>query len=189
MDLTETPEDVRDGGEEPPDFSEWDEPAVAVRGGPIRERMLDVILQVREPTKVSAIAERADCDTETARNYLEWFAEMGMVREISGRPIRYERNDSYWKWRRVEQIREQYSEREIVHALGETMERIEGYRERFGVESPDEVSLVDGEPDLTVEEAWEAVSEWQTLERRATLLDTARREQSRSGDPVGRIDA
>jgi hypothetical protein len=114
---------------------------------------------------------------------------MGMVREISGRPIRYERNDSYWQWRRVEQIREQYSEGEIVNALGETMERIEGYRERFGVESPDEVSLVDGEPDLTVAEAWEAVSEWQTLERRATLLDRARRAESRSGGPVGRIDA
>jgi len=197
MDPTDVPEDARNGNgdgdgrdadEEPPDFSEWEDPEETPQGGPIRERMLDVILQVREPTKVAAIAERVDCDTETARDYLQWFAEMGMVREISGRPVQYERNESYWRWRQVERIREQYSEAEIVEILSETVDAIDEYREQFDAESPDAVSLVDDRPELSVEEAWEAVSEWQTLERRAALFDAARRDENQSGGGTGRID-
>jgi len=189
MDVTDTPNDMRDEGEEPPDFEEWDDPEAVLKGGPIRERMLDVVLQVREPMKVSAIAERVDCDTETARDYLEWFAEMGMVREIEGRPTRYERNESYWRWRRVEQIREEYSDEELVEALSETMDAIAEYRNRFDAESPRDVSLTENDSGTAVEERWEALSEWATLERRAELLDTARRDESAPGGSVGRIDA
>lgn len=176
MNLTDTPAEMPGEDEEPPDFSAWDSPEEILRGGPIRERLLDVVMQLREPTKVSAIAERAECDTETARDYLEWFAEMGMVRELSGRPVQYERNDSYLSWRRVEQIRRQYSESEIVEQLEETLDAVATYRDRFDVESPGAVSLVAASRDSTVEEIWEAVSDWQTLEERAALLDAARRD-------------
>jgi hypothetical protein len=150
--------------------------------------MLDVIVQLREPTKVSTIATRADCDTETARDYLEWFAEMGMVRERSGRPVRYERNDSYLKWRRIEQIRQQYSEDEIVERLKETLEAATEYRDRFDAHAPDDVSLLEESHEESVEAVWEAVSTWKTLEERAALLDAARREDS-SGGHTEPIDA
>ncbi|QPV61556.1 hypothetical protein I7X12_12365 [Halosimplex litoreum] len=189
MDLTDTRDDIRDADEEPPDFSEWDDPEAVLKGGPIRERMLDVILLLREPAKVSTIAERAGCDTETARDYLGWFTEMGMVRERAGRPVRYERNDSYWRWRRIEQIREKYSDDEIVEVLSETMDQIADYRERFDAETPADVSLVDAEDGTSVEATWKALSDWQTLERRATLFDAARREMHASGASDGRIDA
>jgi len=189
MDLTDTTDDIRDADEEPPDFGEWGDPEALLKGGPIRERMLDVVLQIREPTKVATIAERADCDTETARDYLEWFAEMGMVREIEGRPVRYERNGSYLRWRRVEQIRERYSDEELVDALSETIDAIADYRERFDADSPEDVSLTNADTGIAVEERWEALSEWATLERRAELLDAARRDESPSGGSVGRIDA
>ncbi|NHN60099.1 MULTISPECIES: hypothetical protein [Halorussus] len=189
MDLTDTPGDVRDTDEEPPDFDEWADPEEVLEGGSTRERMLDVVLQLREPTKVSTIADRADCDTETARDYLEWFASMGMVREIVGRPVRYVRNDSYLRWRRVEQIRNQYSEEEIVEELAETIEAAREYREQFDANSPNQVSLVDTNRDGEVEEVWEALSEWKTLEQRAALLDAARRDEYTPGGDVGRIDA
>ncbi|TKX51740.1 hypothetical protein EXE42_18105, partial [Halorubrum sp. SP3] len=73
----------------------------------------------------------ADCGTETARDYLEWFDEMGMVHRHTGRPVRYERNDSYFQWRRIDQIREEYSEQEIVDALDDTITQIEDYRAQF----------------------------------------------------------
>ena len=189
MDPTDRPADVRNEDEERPDFSEWDDPAETLKGGPVRERLLDVISQVREPTKVSQIAERAGCDTETAREYLQWFAEMGMVREISGRPVQYERNESYWQWRRIERIREAYSEAEIVEIISETMDEIAEYRAQFGAESPGAVSLVDADSGRSVEETWEALSEWETLERRAALFDAARRDESSSSGGIGRIDA
>lgn len=188
MDLTDIPEDIRGPGEEPPDFTEWDTPEEVLKDQPTRERMLDVILQLRAPTRVSEIADRADCDTETARDYLEWFTSMGMTREIAGRPVRYERNDSYLRWRRVEQIREQYSEDEIVAELKHTIEALEEYRDRFDADSPNKVSLVDESRETTVEETWDTISDWKTLEKRAELLDTARRNRNTSSG-VGTVDA
>lgn len=173
MDLTDTPDDLPADDEEPPDFESWMPAADVLNGGPIRERMLDVIVGLREPTKVSTIATRADCDIESARDYLEWLEEMGMVRELSGRPVQYERNDSYLRWRRIERIRTQYSEIEVVARLKETLEATTEYRERFDADSPDNVSLDDESYEESVEKVWKALSEWRALEQRAALLDSA----------------
>lgn len=189
MDLTDTLGDISTEDEEPPDFGDWDDPKEAMRSGPIRERMLDVVVQLREPTKVSTVAERADCDTETARDYLEWFAEMEMVREISGRPVRYERNDSYFRWRRVEQIRNTYSESEIVEALSEIVERMEDLRTKFDADQPEHVSLREIGSELSVEKAWELLSEWKTLEEQAALLDAARQVDPTTDNRPTSVDA
>jgi predicted ArsR family transcriptional regulator len=136
MDITETPEGILGTDEESPDFGDWEDPETLLKDQPTRERLLDVAMQTREPTKVAVIAERADCDTETAREYLEWFTWMGIVREHAGRPVRYERNESYLFWRRVERSREAYSEEEIVSELTDTVEAIAEYREQFDAEAP-----------------------------------------------------
>lgn len=187
MDLTDIPDDVRGTGEDAPDFGEWESPEEVLKEGSTRERLLDVVVQLRDPETVSTIAQQANCDTETARDYLEWFAEMGMVREHPGRPVRYERNESYFRWRRIERIRQEYSEEEIVTALAETVTAIEEFREQFDVKTPDAVSLRDLDRETGVEETWEALSEWQTLERRADLLDAACRDGGGSRG-VGHVD-
>jgi len=188
MDLTDTPPDMPNAAEETPDFDAWESPDEALTGGPTRERMLDVVVQLREPTKVSTVATRAGCDTETARDYLQWFAEMGMVRELSGRPVQYERNDSYLRWRRIEQIRQRYSETQIVARLKETLEVATKYRAYFDADSPDDVSLIDESYEEPLEDVWETVSNWKSLEERAELLDAARREDT-SGGHTETIDA
>jgi len=187
MDLTDIPGDMRPTDGEPPALDELETPESLLEGGPVRERLYDVVLQLREPTTVATVADRADCDTGTARDYFEWFAEMGMVTEHPGRPVRYERNGSYFRWRRVNRIREQYSDEEIVDRLEGVLDSIETYRERFEAEAPDEVSLVEASRSMPTEDAWEALSEWETLARRAELLDAARREPTATGGP-GRID-
>ena len=189
MDLTDIPDDAYNGDESPPDLDELESPDSLLKGGPIRERLLDVVAGLRTPTKVSEIAEFADCDTETARDYLEWFDEMGLVRRHDGRPVRYERNDAYFQWRRINRIREEYSKQEIVDALGDAIEKIEDYRAQFDAEDPNEVSLVEASRDMTTEEAWEALSKWKTLERNAALLDAARRDSPVSGSKSGPVDA
>jgi len=173
VDISDAPDTVPAPDEAVPDFADWEDPDAVVRDGPIRERLLDVIVQVREPTKVAVIAERADCDTGTAREYLQWFASMGIVREHAGRPVRYERNESYLFWRRVERIRREAAQDEIVTELSETVAAIEQYRERFDVDTPGAVPLVDASDEASVEAVWEAVSDWKTLERRAALLEAA----------------
>jgi predicted ArsR family transcriptional regulator len=176
MDLTDVPEDAYTGEESPPDLDALESVDSVFENGPIRERLLDVIVGLRAPTRVAAIADLADCDPETARDYLEWFAEMGMVHRHEGRPVQYERNDAYFQWRRIDRIRESYSEDEIVEALSETVDRIEEHRTRFGAHGPEDVSLVEMSDETSIEAAWEALSEWETLERRAALLDAARRD-------------
>ena len=191
MDLTDIPDEAYADKESPPDLDGLDSLDTLFKSGPIRERLLDVVVGLRTPTKVSRIADRADCDTETARDYLEWFDEMGMVHRHDGRPVRYERNDAYFQWRRIDQFREEYSEQEIVDALADTIEAVEAYRTRFDAQHPDEVSLVDAtqEQNLSTEAAWEVLSEWETLERRAALLDVARRNDPVSGSKLGLVDA
>jgi hypothetical protein len=191
MDLTDIPDDAYDGDESPPDLDALESPESLLTDAPIRERLLDVVVGLRTPTKVSTIAEYADCDTETARDYLEWFDEMGMVHRHDGRPVRYERNDAYFEWRRIDRIREEYSEQDIVDALSDTLEQIEDFRAQFDATHPDEVSLVDAtqEQNLSTEAAWEALSEWETLEQRAALLDEARRNNPVSGSKPGPVDA
>jgi hypothetical protein len=189
MDLTDVPDDAYDGDESPPDLDELESPDSLLKGGPIRERLLDVVTGLRTATKVSTVAELADCDAETARDYLEWFDEMGMVHRHDGRPVRYERNDAYFQWRRIDRIREEYTEREIVDALSEAIEKIEDYREQFDAAAPDEVSLVEASRDVPTEEAWETLTEWETLERRAALLDVARRDHPVSGGKPRHVDA
>lgn len=175
--------------DDPPDFTNFDSPEAVLKDRPIRERLFDVILQVREPTKVSTIADRADCGTETARDYLDWFESIGIVQEYPGRPAQYERNDAYFRWRRVEQIRSAHSNEEIREKLTDALDRLAEYRERFDAEHPNAVSLVELSRDLSTEEAWEALSEWKTLQQRAELLDAARRDDGQSSGLAGRIDA
>ncbi|CDK39350.1 hypothetical protein [Halorubrum sp. AJ67] len=191
MDLTDIPGEAYTDDESPPDLDELDTPDSLLKSGPIRERLLDSVIGLRTPTKVSTIADRADCDTETARDYLGWFHEMGLVHRHDGHPVRYKRNDAYFQWRRRNKIREDYSDQEIVDALAATLEAIDAYRTQFDAQHPDEVSLVNAtrEQDLSTEAAWEALSEWETLERRAALLDTARRTDPVSRRTPGHVDA
>ena len=191
MDLTDIPNEAYGDGESRPDLDELASPDSLFTSGPIRERLLDVVVGLRTPTKVSTIAEQATCDTETARDYLEWFDEMGMVHRHDGRPVRYERNTAYFQWRRIDRVRKAYSDQEIVDALTGTIDEIEAHRTRFDAQHPDNVSIVDAtrEQELSTEAVWEALSEWETLERRAALLDAARRNGPVSGRKPGPVDA
>ena len=181
--------DVRTPDEESPDFTAWEDPDALLTDRPIRERMLDVVFQLREPATVAAIADRVDCDPGTARDYLEWFADAGMVREHSGQPVRYELNRSYLRWRRIERIRTEHTTEEIVAELETALAARAEYRERFEATYPDEVSLLAVTDADDVAEVWEALSDWETMEKRAELLDAARREDSVGRGTPDRIDA
>jgi hypothetical protein len=180
--------DVGEPDDESPDFDAWDEPEALFTDQPIRERMLDVVFQLRDTTPVAAIADRVECDTETARDYLEWFVDAGIVREHPGRPVRYELNRSYLRWRRVERIQTDYTDEEIVDELETALTAIDNYRERFAASDPDEVSLLEVADADALAEVWEALSEWKTIQKRAELLDAARQDDPLAGSTSDRID-
>jgi len=74
----------------------------------------------------------------------------------------------------VRRIRENYSDQEIVEALSDTIKQLEEYRKQFDADDHDAVSRVEASQDMATEDAWEALSDWKTLESRAAPPSTRR---------------
>ena len=73
-------------------------------GSDTKQRVYGAVLHARDPMTAVEIAERADCSAESARTHLSFYADLGIVVRHDGRPARYERNDDYFEWRRVNEL-------------------------------------------------------------------------------------
>lgn len=160
------------GADGPPAFD-------AAFDGDVEQRVYAAILQAREPTSASKIAETADCDPKTARKYLSWFVELGVVTEHEGRPVTYQRNDAYFKWRRANELASTHSLDELQRRVVELTEEIEAYREQYDAESPAEVDVLALDPD-DVDEAYADLADWASAERDRRLFERARRQVAES---------
>lgn len=182
------PEEIRQdvADEKAPDFDAWDDPIDLVSGDRTRDDFLDVALQLREPTPVGEIAERAGRGADAAREYMEFFESIGVVRSLSGRPTRYQVNRSYLRWRRIERLRNEYTESELIERLTEMNDIVETYRDQFDASSPSDVSLTGhvDESGRDTESVWNDLSDWKTAEVRRGLLEAA----LQSNDPLSGID-
>ena len=150
----------------------------------VEQRVYGVVLRTREPTGASAIAERADCDPKTARKYLRWFAELGIVTEHEGRPRTYERNDAYFEWRRVDRLAAEHSVEELGQRVSELTERIRGYEEGYGAPTPqtvDALEIVENGSEQDIDDVYADLGDWATARRERRLYERAR--QQRTGTP------
>jgi hypothetical protein len=119
---------------------------------------------------------------------MRWFETMGLVRQASNDPEQYETNQSYLYWRRVDRIRSNYRDTEIVERLQDVLDELDEFSERYFVGNPDQLDIVSTarERDVDVEAVWEDVSRWKTLIARRNLLEDALdREQDRYLDSPG----
>jgi len=112
---------------------------------------------------------------DVAREYLEWFERMGIVTQVTDSPTTYERNQEYLNWRRVQQLRNQYDDDELLGFLEDAAGRDESFAEEFDVKSPDAVAIVAHatDTDSSVEAVWREVSAWKATRRRISLLERA----------------
>lgn len=130
----DTPSSDHDG---PPAFDPVFEDASA------EERVYAVVLQIREPTPVSELTERADCDRATARKYLDWFAELSIVTKYNTQqPVTYERNEAYFEWRRINEIAQEYTIDELRDRVGTIRDRILTYQETYNATTPSTVNAL-----------------------------------------------
>ena len=171
------PEDIRRAanGEEKPNFDSWESPEELVSGSRTRDDFLDVALQLREPTPISEIADRADRGEDSAREYMQFFENMGIVRKFTGRPTRYRVNRNYLRWRRVDQLRNEYTQDELIDHLTKMNDVIEEYQDQFQADIPANVSLT-RHADRTgrsTEAVWEDIGDWKTVEVRRALVEAA----------------
>lgn len=151
------------------------------QGEDVEQRIYGTVLQTREPTTASAIADRVDCDPKTARKYLDWFVDLGIVTRYEGQPTTYERNDEYFEWRRVDQLANEHSIESLRERVRGLSERIEAYERQYAADGPDAVDAVvaaeDG--DQTIDEVYRDLSEWASAREERERYERARRQRSR----------
>lgn len=131
----------------------------------VEQRIYGTILQTREPTTASAIAKQVDCDPKTARKYLEWFADLGIVTRHDGHPATYERNDAYFEWRRINQLAAEHSVEELQGRVRELTTRLTEYEETYDAASPGDVEVVavSGTSDeRTIDDVYSDLADWAT---------------------------
>lgn len=160
----------------PPDTAAVEEWREELAGRSTRERVYEVALQLSGPTRVAAVAERAAVSAETAREYLAWFAESGMLTRDSESPATYSRNESYFDWRRVQRLRNR-PVAELREELSGLQEQVRSYRERYDADSPAAVDALAHADHADVEAVWDDLRACRTARRRIEDLERVRRER------------
>jgi predicted ArsR family transcriptional regulator len=139
-----------------------------------RDRIYAVAVQLHEPTRVAAVAERADCAKETARDHLRWLVEAGIVEQNTENPDTFSRNKSYFRWRRTNRLRQELSSEQLRERLSELTEQERRFKERYDAENPTAVNALDHTEYDDVERVWMELGEWETLRRRIRDLERVR---------------
>lgn len=163
-----------DGSDGPPPFED------AFTAEDVEQRIYGTILQSREPTAASAIADAADCDPKTARKYLEWFDELGILTRHEGHPTTYERNDSYFEWRRINQLAADHSVEELQARVRELTTRIAEYEATYGATSPAAVDAVAAaeERDDPIDDVYGELADWATAREERDRYERARQQRA-----------
>ena len=147
---------------------------------PADERVYRAALQLTEPTRVAAIAERADCATDTARRHLRKFVDIGVLEQSGENPDTFARNESYFEWRKRNRLAS-LSETELRDRLRDLTERAEAFRDAYDADDPADVNALDHADHADVESVWLELGEWRTVRERIERLEAVRRE--RFGQP------
>ena len=151
------------------------------------QRVYDVLVGSQSFLTAQEFADRAACSETAARNALEQLAEMGVAERRDGRPARYRRNDSYFRWKRVESLAREHSPDELQDRLDDLIAEDKAFQEEYGISAPDAASTADLPVDDhdALQERWEDLSEWRTVRRDIKLLRRAvERAYSRVDDGV-----
>ena len=140
------------------------------------QRVYDVLVGTQSFLTAQEFADRAACSETAARNALEQLAEMGVAERRDGRPARYRRNDSYFRWKRVESLAREHSPDELHERLDDFIAEDDAFQDEYGVPDPDAVSTAADLPvddHDAVHDRWEDLSEWRTVRRDIKLLRRA----------------
>jgi predicted transcriptional regulator len=151
------------------------------RGEDVEQRIYGTILQTREPATANTIAERVDCDPKTARKYLGWFADLGIVTRHDGHPATYERNDAYFEWRRIDQLAADHSVDELQQRVQELTARITDYEDAYDAATPaavDAVAVAEASDERTIDEVYSDLGDWATAREDRERYERARQQRT-----------
>ena len=146
----------------------------------IEERIYSLLVETTEGVTAPAVADQLSCSKDTARKYLNWFAELGIASKHEGRPVQYERNTDYFEWRYVNELANTRSLDDLRENVIEIQERIESFQDRYDATDPASIDVFEAADrlDMEIEETWDDLSTWVSLEDELRLHDRARRRLS-----------
>src|SRR6056297_126371 len=159
----------------PPPFED------AFSGDDVEQRIYGTVLQTREPATASAIAEQVECDPKTARKYLGWFAELGIVTRHDGHPATYERNDAYFQWRRINQLAAEHTVDELQEHVRNLTTRITDYEDTYDATTPAAVDAVDAaetSDERTIDNVYSDLADWATARDERKRYERARQQRA-----------
>lgn len=136
------------------------------------ERVQQVVEQTTTPKTAGEIADEALVSEPTARKHLESLAEVGRATSTEeGGATTYIRNEDALLYRRIRELATEHSREELVERIQQMKRRLDELEAEYDAASPTELATsLDGDaPD----DAWEAVSEWQTTERNLHIAQAA----------------
>ena len=147
-----------------------------------KQRVYGAVLHAREPMTAAEIAERADCSEESARTHLSFYADLGIVIHHDGRPARYERNDDYFEWRRMNELANDHTVDELQAQVSELTDQIEAYREEYDADSPANVDVLEFDAER-VDDVYADLGDWATAMEERRLHERARQKATSSTAP------
>jgi DNA-binding transcriptional regulator GbsR (MarR family) len=151
-------------------------------GEDTKQRVYGAVLHARAPMTAAELAERARCSAESARTHLSFYAELGIVIKHEGRPVRYERNDEYFEWRRVNELARENTVKELQARVSELTERIESYRDEYDADSPAKVDVLEFDAER-IDDVYVDLGDWATAIEERELHERARRKVAGSTAP------
>jgi DNA-binding transcriptional regulator GbsR (MarR family) len=151
-------------------------------GEDTKQRVYGAVLHAREPMTAAEIAERADCSEESARTHLSFYADLGIVIHHEGRPARYERNDDYFEWRRVNELANVHTVEELQARVSDLTDQIEAYREEYDADSPSDVDVLEYDAER-VDDVYADLGDWATAIEERRLHERARQKATSSTAP------
>jgi len=160
----------------PDGLPEFEQP---FEGEDTKQRIYGTVLHAREPMTAAEVADRAECSTASARTHLSFYADLGIVVRHDGRPVRYERNDDYFEWRRVNELARTHTLEELQTRVSELTDRIEAYRAQYSAGSPADVDVLAVETG-DVDDVYADLGEWATSIEERRRHERARRKVTES---------
>lgn len=149
-----------------------------LESAPTDERVYRVALELTEPTTVSGVANRAGCSKNAARRHLKRLADIGLLTRVRENPDTYERNESYFRWRRLNRLAE-LSEDEYNERLRALLSEHESYKDKYDVADPNELDPLNYDDFGDAERVWLDINDWKAVRKEIRDL-----RQARQGDVV-----
>jgi len=151
-------------------------------GEDTKQRVYGAVLHARDPMTAAEIADHAACSEQAARTHLSFYADLGIVIQHEGRPVRYERNDDYFEWRRVNELAREHTVEELQARVSELTDQIEAYRDEYDGASPAEVDVLEFDAER-VDDVYEDLGDWATALEERHRHERARQKAAGSTAP------